>query len=75
MIIVGEKINSSRKSIAEALEQRDTEFIGTVACEQAQAGAHYIDVNAGAYLAEEVDYLCWLFQSVILFRADTLKGF
>jgi cobalamin-dependent methionine synthase I len=64
VIIVGEKINSSRKSIAKALEQRDAEFIGVVAHEQARAGAHYIDVNAGTYLDEEVDYLCWLVEAV-----------
>ena len=64
MIIVGEKINSSRKGIAQALEKRDAEFIGTVAREQAQAGAQYIDVNAGTYVNEEVDYLCWLVETV-----------
>ena len=50
MIIVGEKINTSRKKIAEAVEQRDAEFIVQVAQEQADAGAHYIDVNAGTFL-------------------------
>jgi 5-methyltetrahydrofolate corrinoid/iron sulfur protein methyltransferase len=65
MIIVGEKINSTRKSIAQALEKRDAEFIATVAREQAQAGAHYIDVNAGTYMdKEEVEYLCWLVEVV-----------
>lgn len=64
MIIVGEKINSSRKSIAQALAQRDEEFIRSVARDQAQAGAHYIDVNAGTYVDEEADYLCWLVEVV-----------
>ena len=64
MIIVGEKINSSRKGIAQALEQRDADFISNVAREQAQAGAVYIDVNAGTYVDEEVDYLCWLVEVV-----------
>jgi hypothetical protein len=31
MIIVGEKINTSRKSIADAVKERDAEFIGEVA--------------------------------------------
>ncbi|MFA4916850.1 MAG: hypothetical protein WC560_09285 [Syntrophales bacterium] len=35
MIIVGEKINTSRKSIAEAVEQRDAGYIAGVAREQA----------------------------------------
>jgi len=64
MIIVGEKINSSRKSIAQALEQRDEGFISRIAQEQAQAGAEYIDVNAGTYLDEEIEYLPWLVEVV-----------
>ncbi|MGD8989807.1 MAG: dihydropteroate synthase, partial [Syntrophobacterales bacterium] len=64
MIIVGEKINTSRKSIADAVKERDAEFIGEVARDQAEAGAHYIDVNAGTFLDQEVDYLCWLVEVV-----------
>ena len=57
MIIVGEKINTSRKSIEEAVKKRDTAFITKVAREQAESGAHYIDVNAGTFLDQEVDCL------------------
>jgi len=64
MIIVGEKINTSRRSIAEAVEKRDAEFICKMAREQAEAGAHYIDVNAGTFLDQEVDCLCWLVETV-----------
>jgi len=64
MIIVGEKINTSRKSIEEAVEKRDAAFITKVAREQAEAGAHYIDVNAGTFLDQEVDCLCWLVETV-----------
>jgi cobalamin-dependent methionine synthase I len=64
MIIVGEKINTSRKSIAEAVEARNADFIAEVAREQAKAGAHYIDVNAGTFLDKEVGYLCWLVEVV-----------
>ena len=64
MIIVGEKINTSRKFIGQAVEKRDAAFITKVAQEQAEAGAHYIDVNAGTFLEQEVDYLCWLVETV-----------
>lgn len=64
MIIVGEKINTSRRSIGEAVERRDADFVGGVARDQAEAGAHYIDVNAGTFVAQEADYLCWLVQAV-----------
>jgi cobalamin-dependent methionine synthase I len=64
MLVVGEKINTSRKSIAAAVEAQDADFISEVARVQAEAGAHYIDVNAGTYLDKEVDYLCWLVETV-----------
>lgn len=64
MIIVAEKINTSRRSIAEAVEKRDAGFIVKVARDQADAGANYIDVNAGTFLDREVDCLCWLVETV-----------
>ncbi len=64
MIIVGEKINTSRKSIEDAVRKRDATFIARVARDQAEAGAHYIDVNAGTFLDQEVDCLCWLVKTV-----------
>lgn len=64
MIIVGEKINTSRKAVEEAVRKRDTAFIAAMAREQAEAGAHYIDVNAGTFVDEEVDCLCWLTETV-----------
>ena len=64
MVIVGEKLNTSRKSIEEAVSKRDAAFIAKVARDQAEAGAHYIDVNAGTFLDQEVDNLCWLVETV-----------
>lgn len=60
MIIVGELINASRKKIAEAVSNRDVETIQAVAKDQAEAGAHYIDVNAGVFVDGEPEYLKWL---------------
>lgn len=64
MIIVGEKINTSRRAIAEAVENRDTESIQEVARAQADAGADYIDVNAGTFLKREAAFLTWLVETV-----------
>jgi cobalamin-dependent methionine synthase I len=64
MIIVAEKINTSRKRIEEAVSTHDTTFIVQVAREQAEAGAHFIDVNAGTFVEQETDYLCWLVETV-----------
>jgi len=64
MIIVGEKINTSRKFIAQAVERKDARAIQGVARAQADAGAHYIDVNAGTFLGKEAEYLSWLVETV-----------
>ena len=47
MIIIGEKINATRKTIAAAIAGRDEQFIIKTVAEQADAGANYIDLNGG----------------------------
>jgi len=47
MLVIGEKINASSKSVAEAIINRDEEFLTNLAKAQAAAGADFIDVNAG----------------------------
>ncbi len=64
MIIVGEKINTSRNKIAEAVTNRDVAFIVQTARDQAEAGANFIDVNAGTFLDKETESLCWLVETV-----------
>ncbi|MBP1733549.1 MAG: Pterin binding enzyme, partial [Deltaproteobacteria bacterium] len=48
MVIVGERINTSRKLVNEAVEKRDVAYIQADVKAQAEAGAHFIDVNAGS---------------------------
>ena len=48
MLVVGEKINASNKSVGEAISNRDAEFLQKLAIDQDAAGADFIDVNAGA---------------------------
>ncbi len=64
MLIVAERINSSRKAINQAIKAKDADFIRSEAKAQVEAGAHYIDVNAGSFLEQEVEYLCWLVEVV-----------
>ena len=64
MIIIGELINASRKAIKAAIEAQDAEAIQKVATDQAEAGANYIDVNAGIFVGKEPEYLKWLVQTV-----------
>ncbi len=60
MLIVAERINASRRAIRSALEALDAEAIQREATAQAEAGAHYIDVNAGTFPGRESELLCWL---------------
>ena len=64
MIIIGELINASRKAIKAAIEAKDAAAIQQVAKDQAEAGADYIDVNAGVFVGQEPDYLRWLVETV-----------
>jgi len=65
MIIIGEKINATRKAVAAALEERDADFIVKTVLEQAQAGADYIDVNGGDPRAgREAENMAWLMKLV-----------
>jgi len=64
MLIVAERINSSRKSIAQAVEAQDVGFIQNEARMQAEAGAGYIDVNAGTFVGDELNRLKWVVEVV-----------
>jgi cobalamin-dependent methionine synthase I len=64
MVIIAERINSSRKSIAEAIRSRDKTFLQNEATIQEEAGADYIDVNAAAIVGEEIENLKWVVNAV-----------
>ena len=65
MLIIAERINSTRKNIAPAVKNRDTAFIQNEAKKQAEAGANFIDCNAATVGPEaERDALCWLVKVV-----------
>jgi cobalamin-dependent methionine synthase I len=72
MIIIGEKINATRKAIAAALGERNEKVIIQTAVEQAAAGADFIDVNGGdPREGMEVKNMAWL---VELIQANTDKA-
>ena len=64
MIIIGEKINGSIPSVAEAIANRDAEFIKQRALAQANSGASYIDCCASVPEAEEVETLKWMIDCI-----------
>ncbi len=70
MLIVGERINTSRKIKGEAVieaavNSRDADFIKNMAIKQFEAGATYIDVNAGTLTSGEPEALEWLTKVVM----------
>lgn len=64
MIIIGEKINSTLKAVRPAIETYDVAAIQDLAKRQCEAGASYIDVNAGMFHADEPVRLEWLVNTV-----------
>ena len=64
MKIIGEKINGTRKRVARAITERDAEFIKDLAKKQVEAGASWLDVNAGTHPSREADDLIWLIETI-----------
>lgn len=64
MIIIGEKINGSIPSVAEAIAKRDADFIKARATAQAEAGASFIDCCASVPEAQEVETLHWMIDCI-----------
>lgn len=65
MLVVGERINTSRKIKGEAVIEaavvnRDAEYIKNLAVKQFEAGANYIDVNCGTLTSGEPEAMEWL---------------
>ena len=59
MIIVGERLNSSRRIVLEALQKKDAEYLCHQALAQETAKAAYIDLNAAAMMDKEIATLLW----------------
>jgi cobalamin-dependent methionine synthase I len=64
MRIIGEKLNGTRRSVAQAIEKRDGAFIQALAKKQAEAGVAWLDVNAGTRWGQEADDLIWLIETI-----------
>lgn len=64
MLIVGERINTSRPGIEPAVRNRDAALIQLEAENQINAGSQYVDVNCGTLLEEEPAALVWLVKTV-----------
>ena len=65
MLVVGERINSTRKRVKPAIIERDEEVIKSEALIQVEAGANILDCNAAEVgVDKEPDTLPWLVEFV-----------
>ena len=64
MIIIGEKINGSIPSVADAIARRDADFIKQRAIIQTEAGATFIDCCASVPEEVEVETLHWMIDCI-----------
>ncbi|MGA2403235.1 MAG: dihydropteroate synthase [Syntrophobacteraceae bacterium] len=64
MIIIGEKINGTRKQVGSAIRNRNADFVRELALRQFQSGASYIDINAGSLPEREPEDMAWLVETV-----------
>lgn len=64
MFVVGERINTSRTSIKEAVESKNEDFILAEARNQIEAGATMVDVNCGTSMGKELEDMLWLIETI-----------
>ena len=60
MIIIGERINSTRAHIQEAMRDRNALFILREAKKQIESGADFIDINCAMSMGDEVQDIDWM---------------
>jgi len=64
MLVVAERLNATRKPVAEALRKRDKVFIRDEVRRQAEAGANFLDVNTALSPKEERDLMIWAVETI-----------
>src|SRR3972149_11173644 len=64
MIVIGECIHVISTQVRTAIETKDKAFIQDLARRQAEAGAHYIDLNIGPQKRTGVEVMTWMVDTV-----------
>ena len=64
MLTIGERLNGTRKKVAQALQDRDAAYVREEVQKQLEGGAMMIDINGGTTPEQEPDNLSWLAQVV-----------
>jgi len=72
LMIIGERINASRKPVKAALSERNADFFKNEVSAQLKAGANFIDLNAGRSPETELEDMNWLLD-VVLAVSPTAK--
>jgi cobalamin-dependent methionine synthase I len=60
MLVIGERINSTRNGIREAIKARNAAYIVKEAKTQIAAGAYYVDVNCAVTSGDELQDIDWV---------------
>jgi 5-methyltetrahydrofolate--homocysteine methyltransferase len=61
MIIIGERINSTRKQVKESIESRNRQVIVELVQTQESVGSSYLDINGG-HPTQEADVVKWFME-------------
>lgn len=64
MLIIGERLNSSRKEVHQALLIRDAEFFLKNAKLQKEKGADFVDLNTASMLEDELESMKWAMEII-----------
>ena len=64
MLVIAERINATRKRVRKAILDRNADLIKKETLKQLEAGADYIDANAGIEAGREPDDLKWLLETI-----------
>ncbi len=64
MIVIGEKINGTRKEVGQAIPARDEKKIQALARMQVDAGCNFLDVNVGMPPDREPVDMVWLVKTI-----------
>ena len=60
MLVIGEKLNSTRKKVRGIIEKRDKEAVQDLARKQVESGAEILDVNSSNAVGDKIDNIKWL---------------
>lgn len=64
MLIVGDRINTSRKSIVAAVRDRDAATVQEIARRQVEAGAEWLNINMYSFIQDEAECMEWTVRMV-----------